>query len=150
MCQRGVIFMILHSSRVSGSWRIFTSGRRTWLMGFKFSSEDFPEDVKLDSLDGLCSVQSRHVQANCKFQVQQCKEGVSLLGQTLYAPTSRLHEIDVRIFSSPCYIHVCQACPDDPCFHWCLLLARCFILIVRRRSFRSINFIPSIVLDWGI
>ena len=69
-------------------------------------------------MDGLCSVQFRHVQANCKFQVQQCKEGVSLLGQTLYAPTSRLHEIDMRIFSSPCYIHICQAGPDDPCFHF--------------------------------
>lgn len=62
------------------------------------------KDVNMDSLDGLCSVQSRHVQANCKFQVQQCKEGVSLLGQTLYAPTSRLHEIDMRIFSSPCFM----------------------------------------------
>lgn len=67
------------------------------------------------------NVQSRHVQANCKFQVQQCKEGVSLLGQILFAPTSGLDEIDMRIFSSPCYIHICQAGLDDHCFHVCVV-----------------------------
>ena len=89
MCQRGVTFMILHSSRVSGSWRIFTSGRQTWFMGQRaretcVSSEDFPEDVKVDRLDGLgpmhayasvtmwqqdVNVQSRYVQAQCKLKV---------------------------------------------------------------------------------
>ena len=50
-------------------------------MGFKFSSEDFPEDVKVDSLDGLCSIRSRHVQANCQFQCNSVRKVLAHLGK---------------------------------------------------------------------